>query len=126
MEQRNYVYFANNYKNRHLYSVFVRGQMSGDGSNFRTAKEFEVSFNEVMRPEQSTNKYNADFKIKLEREMQKFNGKILVGEGAETNSEMTTATRNTRKSSQATQRTGAVTRFGSPSGGEELDEAATL
>ncbi len=99
MEQRNQVYFTNNYKHRHLYSVFVRGQLSNDGSNFRTAKEFEQCFNEVMRPEQSTNKYNADFKIKLEREMQKFNGKRLVGEGVETNSEMTTATRNTRKSS---------------------------
>ena len=35
---------------------------------------------------------------KLEKEMQKFVGKILVGEGAETNSEMTNATKVTKSS----------------------------
>jgi hypothetical protein len=51
--------------------------------------------------------------------MQKFNGKILVAEGAETNSEMTNATRQTKKSRQS------GVRFGSP-GVDDLDEAATL
>ena len=59
---------------------------------------------------------------KLDKEMQKFVGKIMVGEGAETNSEMTNATKMT-KSSQP-QRQSAV-RPGSP-GLDEIDEAATM
>lgn len=73
-----------------------------------------------MKPEQSTNKYNPEYSSKLEKEMQKFNGKIIFAEGAETNSEMTSATKITRKSS-ATGKTG--TRGGSP---DFLDEAATM
>ena len=92
MEQRNTVYFGNNFKHRILHQVFVRGQQSGE-AQFRSAKDFEASYKEIMKAEQSINKYNADYKAKLDREMQKFNGKILVGEGAETNSEMTTATK---------------------------------
>lgn len=52
--------------------------------------------------------------------MQKFNGKIVVGEGAETNSEMTNVTRQTKKSTKSN-----AVRFGSP-GADELDEAATM
>jgi hypothetical protein len=118
MEQRNTVYFCNNFKHRILYQVFVRGQQSGE-ITFRSAKDFEASYKEIMKAEQSINKYNADYKAKLEKEMQKFNGKILVPEGAETNSEMTNATRQTKKSRQS------GVRFGSP-GVDDLDEAATL
>jgi hypothetical protein len=112
------VYFGNNFKHRLLYQVMVKGQQSGDTS-FRSAKEFESCYKEIMKAEQSINKYNADYKAKLDREMQKFNGKILVGEGAETNSEMTTATRQTKKSGKS------AVRFGSP-GADDLDEAATM
>lgn len=72
-----------------------------------------------MALQRSDNKYNPDYRAKLDREMQKFTGKIMVGEGAETNSEMTTATRQTRKSKQS------GVRFGSP-GVDDLDEAATM
>ena len=85
----------------------MRGQQSGE-TTFRSAKDFEASYKEIMKAEQSINKYNADYKAKLEKEMQKFNGKILVPEGAETNSEMTNATRQTKKSRQS------GVRFGSP------------
>jgi len=58
--------------------------------------------------------------------MQKFNGKIQVGDHAETNSEMTTATRRTGKSSAINRKSvrGAPsTGFGSPSiGGDDLDD----
>jgi hypothetical protein len=71
-----------------------------------------------MKVEQTVNKYYQEYKAKLDKEMQKFNGKVVVGEGAETNSEMTSATRQTKKSGKS------CVRFGSP--GDDLDEAATL
>jgi len=52
-----------------------------------------------MKPNISSNKYNAEYLQKLDKEMQKFNGKVLVGDGTETNSEMTTGTKITKKSS---------------------------
>lgn len=55
--------------------------------------------------------------------MNKFNGKML--EAADTNSEMTTQTKRTTKSSQGEKKTPKGTRYGSP-GADELDEAATL
>jgi hypothetical protein len=45
-----------------------------------------------MKPHLSNSKYFREFHQKLEKEMQKFIGK-LTGDGTETNSEMTTATR---------------------------------
>lgn len=72
--------------------MLVKGQQSGD-NNFRSARDFEAAYKEVMALQRSDNKYNPDYRAKLDREMQKFTGKIMVGEGAETNSEMTTATR---------------------------------
>lgn len=74
-----------------------------------------------MKPNISSNKYNAEYLQKLDKEMQKFNGKVLVGDGTETNSEMTTGTKNTKKSSQGASKA----RPASP-GPDELDEAATF
>ena len=54
-----------------------------------------------MKPELTSSKFYADYQVKMEREMQKFNGKIQVGEGTETNSEVTTITKKTGKSSGA-------------------------
>ena len=51
--------------------------------------------------------------------MQKFNSKMLVAEGVETNSEITNVTKQTKKSGKS------AVRFGSP-GGDDLDEAATF
>jgi hypothetical protein len=50
MEQRNTVYFGNNFKHLTLFKIFVRGQQSGD-TNFRSAKDFENSFKEIMKAE---------------------------------------------------------------------------
>ena len=68
LEQRAGVYFTNNYKHKNLYQVFVR-QRAADGDGFRSAKEFEDTFREVMRPNLSTNKYYHDFRQKLEKEL---------------------------------------------------------
>lgn len=76
-----------------------------------------------MKPTLSTNKYYKDYKQKLERELQKFNGKVQVGEGAETNSEATTLTKGTKKS--GSQIAASPKRAGSP-GYEDLDEAGNL
>lgn len=56
--------------------------------------------------------------------MQKFNGKIQVGDHAETNSEMTTATRRTGKSTATGKSKRAPsTGFGSPSmHGDDLED----
>jgi len=56
--------------------------------------------------------------------MQKFNGKVLVGDGVETNSEMTTLTKNTKLSGSKAGGKPA-SRAGSP-GPDDLDEAATM
>jgi hypothetical protein len=50
MEQRNGVYFCNNFKHRILYQVFVRGQQSGE-TTFRSAKDFESGYKEIMKAE---------------------------------------------------------------------------
>ncbi len=57
---------------------------------------------EVLKCETSINKYNNEYKRKLENEMTKFNGKISYSE-AETASEMTSGTKMTRKSIQSRQ-----------------------
>lgn len=107
----------NNFRHRNLYNVFVKQNHTG----FRSAKEFETAFKEVMKPNISSNKYNTEYLQKLDKEMQKFNGKVLVGDGTETNSEMTTGTKITKKSGQGASKN----RGGSP-GPDELDEAATF
>ena len=97
LEQRAEVYFTNNFKHRNLYQVFVR-QYNSNSERTMGGEDFANNFKEVMKPTISTNKYYKDYKLKLERELQKFNGKVTVGEGAETNSEATTLTKNTKKS----------------------------
>lgn len=71
MEKKHEEYFANNFMHRYLHQVFVKGQSSSDSMvTFRSTKEFEYSFKEVMNSaKQSTNKYHAEYKTKLEREM---------------------------------------------------------
>jgi hypothetical protein len=93
MEQRNQIYFKNNFIHRNLYVTFTRQNKDG----FRSAKDFEQCFIEVLKCEQSINKYNSEYKRKLEAEMAKFNAKISFSE-TETASEMTSATKVTKKS----------------------------
>lgn len=68
LEQRAEVCFTNNYKHRNLYQVFVR-QQAANSEGFRSAKQFEDTFQEVMRPNLSTNKYYNDYRQKLEKEL---------------------------------------------------------
>ena len=126
MEDRHTAAFAYQFKHRQLYQVFVKNKGCEDhGADlFKSAKEFAASFKEVMKLEQSSNIFNGDYKAKLDREMQKFNGKIQVGDNVETNSEMTTATRRTGKSTATGKSKKAPsTAFGSPSmNGDDLDD----
>lgn len=52
-----------------------------------------------MSPKQSINRYHNEYKRKLDIEHHKFEGKICAGEGTETASEMTSATKLTGKKS---------------------------
>lgn len=72
MESRNRDYYTNIYIHRNLYSVFVRN----NSQSFRSAVEFESHYVEVMKPKISTNKYYTDYMQKIDKEMQKFNGKL--------------------------------------------------
>jgi len=119
METKNSQQFTNAFKHKNLFQVFVKNNTTG----FRSAKEFEAYFVEVMKPELTSNKYNSDYTSKLEKEMGKFNQK-LVGDGTETNSEATSATKLTKKSGSQGDRKPSQ-RDGSP-GLDEVDEAAAM
>ena len=51
---------------RNLFIIFVKNQQGG--SNYRSAREFEKAFSDVFLVKQSTNKYNADYRKKLDTE----------------------------------------------------------
>jgi len=78
MEDRHTAAFAYQFKHRQLYQVFLKSKGCDDQSadQFKSSKNFANSFKEVMKLEQSSNIFNGDYKAKLDREMQKFNGKI--------------------------------------------------
>jgi hypothetical protein len=82
MEKRHLTYFTNTFKHTNLYKVFVKNNPEG----FKSAREFGENFIEVMKPNISTNKYYEEYKTKLDKEMQKFNGKTILGDATETNS----------------------------------------
>lgn len=103
---------------RILFQTFCKNSKG----QYNDAREFVNEFKDVMKPHLSNSKYFREFHQKLEKEMQKFIGK-LTGDGTETNSEMTTATRQTKGSS--TKQSQQLVRSGSP-GIDELDEAATM
>lgn len=99
--------------------MFVKNNHDG----FKSAIEFAENFKEVMKPNISTNKYHEEYKLKLDKEMQKFNGKTILGDNTETNSEMTTATGKTKASKKSSQK--ANSRAGSP-GVDDLDDAEAM
>ena len=92
MEKRHTQYFKNGFIHRNLYIKFIRQNQTG----FRAAKEFENTFNDVMKADLSVSSYHEDYKRKLDAELNKFNGRF--GDGPETASEVTTATKLTKKS----------------------------
>lgn len=96
MEQRHIQYFKNNFIHRNFYIKFIRQNQT---NNFRTPKEFENAFSDIMKADLSVSTYHDDFKRKLDAEMNKFNGKY--GDTPETASEMTTGTKLTRKSGKS-------------------------
>lgn len=121
MEKDHQVYFTNNYIHRTLHTTFIRSNSHSYGNS----KEFAAVFQEIFTPNLQKSKFYSDYKRKLDGEMQKFNGRILVGEGTETASELTSGTRGTMKSN-STKVKGGMFNNASPGRGEDLDEAATM
>jgi len=64
MEDSNNQYFKNNFIHRNMYMQFIKQQ-----GNYKSAVHFLELFNEVMKVEQSTNKYHQEYKRKLEIEV---------------------------------------------------------
>lgn len=95
MEKRHRDYFKYYFIFKNLFAQFAKGNDLG-GTNISSPQEFQKIFSDAMMPHISSSSYYHDYNQKIDREMQKFNGKITVPEGAETNSEMTTATRQTK------------------------------
>lgn len=62
----------------------------------------------------SSNKNHFDYKRKLEIEKDKFNMRVQVGEGAETSSNLTSATRVTKQSGKSILTKGGESRGSSP------------
>lgn len=73
MEKNNSMYFKNNFITNKMYTAFIKKQ-----GQYSSAKSFQDEFNEIMKVEQSTNKYNLEYKKKLEIELSKFSGKVNV------------------------------------------------
>ena len=130
MEDNNDAYFTDNYRHRTLYYVFIKSNTQ----SYRNSKEFQEIFLEVFKVKNTLNKYYNDYKRKLEAEKDKFNGRVQAGDGAETASNMTSATKLTGKSGKSilTKR-GPLSKDSSPErassvrrGDDDLDEAATL
>ena len=94
MEDKNRSIFMKAFVSRILYQTFVKNSKG----QFNEAKQFVNEFKDVMKPHLSSSKFYREFNQKLEKEMQKFIGR-LTGEGTETNSEMTTGTKQTKGSS---------------------------
>ena len=111
---------TNTFKHMMLHKVFVK--KGGDG--FKSAVEFANNFKEVMKPNISTNKYHEEYKIKLDREMQKFNGKTVLGDNTETNSQMSRQTGMTKASGKKSSQK-APSRAGSP-GVDDLEDAEAM
>lgn len=126
MEARHSAAFLLAHKHQTLYKLLCRNEHAIGA--FGSATEFTKEFSDAMKVNYTSNKYYTEYQKALTREMDKFNGRVTVSEGAETNSEATTATKLTKTSSQAQggQKTDAQ-RSGSPGAlDENIDEAATL
>jgi hypothetical protein len=98
MEMQNKLYFKSNFIHRNMHTLFIRQQHS---HNWRTPKEFEEKYWELIQVERAQNKFNNEYKKKLEVEMMKFTGKLAAGEDRDTASEMTSATKLTKKSGKS-------------------------
>jgi hypothetical protein len=64
MDSKNADYFKFTFIHRNLYMVFVRQNFSG----FRSAKEFEQKFQEILKVDQSINRLNPEYQRKLDIE----------------------------------------------------------
>lgn len=120
MEKNNREQFKSQYIFKNLYLTFVK---QDNQEHQKRAANFKLKYNEITKPHMSGNPNHQNYKERLEREMQKFNGKITVGEGSETQSQVTDGTRATKQS--GSQKNYKQQRNGSP-GLDELDEAATM
>jgi hypothetical protein len=56
---------------------------------FKAAREFEHQYKECIKADNSENRLNKEFKDRFIKEMLRFNGKVAVGDGAESISDAT-------------------------------------
>ena len=68
----------------------------------------------MFRVKLSSNKNHHDYRRKLDSEKDKFNGRVSVGEGAETSSNLTSNTRITKKSGTSILTKGEMSKGSSP------------
>jgi hypothetical protein len=84
------------YKHQLLYLHFVVQQPL-----FRAAREFKICYDECMRPERAENKFNREWRERLQKEMLRFNGKAVIGpDGNEIISDITSDVRSSQKNIQ--------------------------
>ena len=86
MEAQNRQYFKDNFIHRNMYIAFIK---QPNTNTFRSAKDFQACYRELIDVELSTNKFYTDYRRKLDQEMQKFTGKMQAGETETNASEMT-------------------------------------
>lgn len=127
MEVENDKYFTNIYTHRQLHYEFVKSNRQ----NYRNSKEFHELFEEMFKVKLSSNKNHHDYKRKLEQEKDKFNGRVSVGEGAETASNLTSNTKVTKKSGTSILTKGDLSKGSSPERPgsvrpDDIDDAAGM
>jgi hypothetical protein len=81
-----------------LYAHFGN---QGDQSKFKAAREFESVYNECMNVERQSNKNNIQWRDRLQREILRFNGKVLGPADGESISDATSDVRSSQKTGAA-------------------------
>lgn len=75
MENVHQTLFNMYYKHRLLYINFVVNQ-----TLFRAARDFEAKYWECMTVDKMDNPFNREWKERYQRELLKFNGKVVAGD----------------------------------------------
>ena len=66
MEQQNKLYFKNNYIHRNMHTFYIKQQSQ---HHWKNPKEFEEEYTKLVYVDRAENKYNEDYKKKLDTEM---------------------------------------------------------
>ena len=95
MENLHQQLFTYYYKHQLLYLHFVVQQPL-----FKAAREFEYTYLECLKVEKNDNKFNREWRDRLQQEMLRFNGKITTADGAESISDNTSEGMKSQKGAQ--------------------------